>query len=150
MMRSKSHAGSYLALVASSTCMPQQTHRGCPDTIPNNIHKEVRYRPTQQHMKLLSLRGPIKSRMRQYTTQNCSSGPDDRSLTEIGADYHLGALNIRSNDSSSFSSSILHFPLIFPPGLQLCESFAHLAKPHRTSIDRKSPIASRFQPLIFY
>jgi hypothetical protein len=42
------------------------------------------------------------------------------------------------------------FPLIASPGLQLCQPFNHLAKPHRTSIDRKGPIASGFQPLVFY
>jgi hypothetical protein len=95
--RSKSQARSYLAVVPSSTRMPQWTHRGWPDTISNNIHKEVRYRPTRQHTKILSLRDPIKSRMRQYTTQTCSSGPDDRSLIDTGGGYHLGALNIRSD-----------------------------------------------------
>jgi hypothetical protein len=52
---SKGRAGSYLALVPSSTRMPRRTHRGWPDTIPYNIHKEVGYRPTQRHAKLLSL-----------------------------------------------------------------------------------------------
>jgi hypothetical protein len=71
-------------------------------------------------------------------------------LTDIGEGYHRGTLNLRSDHSPSFSSSILHFPLIAPPGLQLCQSFDHLAKPHRTSIDRKGPIVSGFQPLVFY
>jgi hypothetical protein len=71
-------------------------------------------------------------------------------LIDSGGGYHLEAPNIRSNHSPSFSSSILHFPLIAPPGLQLYHSFDHLAKPHRTSIDRKGPILSRFQPLVFY
>jgi hypothetical protein len=53
--RSKSRAGSYLTLVQSSTRMPRQTHRGWPDTISYNIHKEVGYRPTRRHTKLLSL-----------------------------------------------------------------------------------------------
>jgi hypothetical protein len=70
-------------------------------------------------------------------------------LNDSGGGYHLGALNIRSDHSPSFPSSILHFPLIAPPGL-LCQSFDHLAKPHRTSIDRKGPITSGFQPLVFY
>jgi hypothetical protein len=61
MTQSKSRAGSYLTLVPSSTCMPQRTHRGWPDTIPYNIHKEVGYRPTQRHMKLLSLGIPYVS-----------------------------------------------------------------------------------------
>jgi hypothetical protein len=73
-----------------------------------------------------------------------------QALIDIGRGYHHGALNIRSDHSPSFSSSILHFPLIAPPGLQLCQSFDHLAKPHRTSIDRKGPITSGFQPLVFY
>jgi hypothetical protein len=149
-MWSKSQAGSYLALVPSSTRMPRWTHRGWPDTVLYNIHKEVRYRPTRWHMKLLSLWDPIKSRIRQYTTQTCSSGPDDRSLTDIGGGYHLEALNFRSDHSSSFPPNIIPFPLIAPPGLQLCQSFDHLAKPHRTSIDRKGPIMNGFQPPVFY
>jgi hypothetical protein len=35
-----------------------------------------------------------------------------RALTDIGGGYHLGALNIRSDHSPSFLSSILYFPLI--------------------------------------
>jgi hypothetical protein len=73
-----------------------------------------------------------------------------RALIGTGGGYHLEALNIRSDHSPSFPSSILHFPLIAPPGLQLCQPFDHLAKPHRTSIDRKGPIKSRFQPLVFF
>jgi hypothetical protein len=137
-------------LVSSSTRKPRRTHSGWPDTIPYNIRKEIRYRPTQRHTKLLSLRDPIKSRMRQYATQTCSSGPDDQSLTDTGQGYHLEALNFRSDHSSSFSSSILSFPLFVSPSLQLCHSFDHLTKPHRTFIDRKCPITSRFQLLVLY
>jgi hypothetical protein len=67
-----------------------------------------------------------------------------RALDDLGGGYHLGSLNIRSDHSPSFPSSILHFPLIARPGLQLCQPFDHLAKPHRTFIDRKGPIVSRF------
>jgi hypothetical protein len=73
-----------------------------------------------------------------------------QALTDTGGGYHLGALNIRSDHSPSFPSCILHFPLIAPFGLQLCQPFDYFAKPHRTSFDRKGPIASGFQPLIFY
>jgi hypothetical protein len=73
-----------------------------------------------------------------------------RALIDTSGGYHLEALNIRSDHSPSFPSSILHFPLIAPLGLQLCQAFDHLAKPHRTFIDRKSPIVSGFQPLVFY
>jgi hypothetical protein len=71
-------------------------------------------------------------------------------LTDTGEGYHLGALNFRSDHSPSFPSSILPFPLIAPPGLQLCQYLDHLTKPHRISIDRKGPIMSGFQPLDFY
>jgi hypothetical protein len=67
-----------------------------------------------------------------------------RALIDIGRGYHLEALNIRSDHSPSFPSSILPFSLFAPPDLQLCHSFDYLAKPHRTSIDRKCPIASEF------
>jgi hypothetical protein len=149
-MWSKSRVGSYLTLVPSSMRMPQRTDRGWPDTIPYNTHKEVRYRPTQRHMKLLSLWDPIKSRMRQYTTQTYLSRPNNRSLTDTGGDYHLEALNFRSDHSSSLPSNILPFPLIASPGLQLCQPFDHLAKPCRTSINRKGPFVSGFHPLVLY
>jgi hypothetical protein len=119
MTRSKSRTGSYLTLVPYSMRMPRWTHHGWPDTIPYIIHKEVRYRPTWWHTKLLSLWDPIKSCMCQYTTQTCSSEPDDRSITNTGGGYHLGAPNFRSDHSSSFPSSIIHFSLIAPPGLIL-------------------------------
>jgi hypothetical protein len=67
-----------------------------------------------------------------------------RALIDTGRGYHLGVPNLRSKPLSTFPSSILHFPLIAPPGLQLCQPFDHLAKPHRTSSNRKSPIMSRF------
>jgi hypothetical protein len=71
-------------------------------------------------------------------------------LTDTGGGYHLGALNFISEHSPSFSSSILHLPLIAPPNLQLCQPFNHLAKPYRTSIYRNGPITSGSQPLDFY
>jgi hypothetical protein len=73
-----------------------------------------------------------------------------QALIDTGGGYHLEAPNIRLVHSLSFSSSISYFPLIAPPGLQLCSPFDHLAKPHRTYIDRKGPIARGFQPLVFY
>jgi hypothetical protein len=64
-------------------------------------------------------------------------------LIDSGGGYHLGALNIRSDHSPSFPSSNLYFPLIATSGLQLCQSFDHLAKPHRTSINRKGSYRER-------
>jgi hypothetical protein len=66
-----------------------------------------------------------------------------RGLPPWSSEYHIIPLPF-------LPSSILHFPLIAPPGLQLCQPFDHLAKPHRTFIDRKGPIASGFHPLVFY
>jgi hypothetical protein len=58
-----------------------------------------------------------------------------QALIDTGGGYHLEAPNIISDHSPSFPSSILHFPLIASPGLQLCQPFDNFAKPHRTSID---------------
>jgi hypothetical protein len=88
--------------------------------------------------------------MRQYSEVLPQQGSTDTGLNQHSWGYHLGALNFRSDHSPFFPSSILPFPLIAPPGLQLCQYLDHLAKPHRTSIDRKGPIASGFQPLDFY
>jgi hypothetical protein len=133
------------------TRMPRWTHRGWPEHY-SIIHpwSEVRYRPTHRHTKLLSLGiqyvpyAPVHFKclfnMAQLTW----------ALIDTGGGYPLGAPNIRSGHSSSFPFSILYFPLIAPPDLQLCQPFDHLAKPHRTFIDRKSIIASGFQPFIFY
>jgi hypothetical protein len=137
-------------LVPSSTCMPRRTHRGWPDTILYNIHKEVGYHSTWRHTKLLNLGIPYVSYASVHFKCLFIRIQPMWALIDTGGGYHLGALNIRSDHSSSFPFSILHFPLIAPPGLQLCQPFNHLAKPHRTSIDRKDPIASGFQPLVFY
>jgi hypothetical protein len=51
-------------------------------------------------------------------------------LTNIGGGYHLGASNIRLCHSPSFPSSILHFPLIAPPGLQLCHFINYSSSQH--------------------
>jgi hypothetical protein len=73
---SKSRSGSYLTLVPSSTRMPRRTHRGCPDTIPYDIHKEVGYCPTQRHMMLVSLRDPMKSVCASTQLKACPFGPN--------------------------------------------------------------------------
>jgi hypothetical protein len=88
--------------------------------------------------------------MRQYISNACSTWAQPTwALIDTGGGYHIGAPNIRSDQSPFFPSSILHFPLIAPPGLQLCQPFEHHAKPHKTSINRKGPIMSGFQPIAF-
>jgi hypothetical protein len=147
----KSRVGSYLTLVSSSTHMTRRTHCGWLEHYPiTHSWSEVRYRPTHRHIKLLSLGiSYVMYALIHFKCLFIRTQPT-RALIDTGGGYHLGAPNIRSYHSLSFSSSSLHFPLISPPGLQLCQPWDHLAKPHRTSIDRKGPIASRFQPLVFY
>jgi hypothetical protein len=53
-------------------------------------------------------------------------------LTNTGGGYHHEALNIRSDHSPSFPSSILHFPLIDPPGLILSHSIIYSSSQHST------------------
>jgi hypothetical protein len=112
--------------------MPQRTHRGWPNTISYNIHKEVGYRPTQQHTKLLSLGIPyVPFALVHFKCLFIRTQPT-RALIDTGGGYHLGAPNIRSDHSSSFPSSILHFPLIAPPSLQLCHSINYSSSQHST------------------
>jgi hypothetical protein len=147
----KSQAGSYLTLVPSSTCMPRQTQCGWPEHYPI-IHpwSEVRCRPTTRHTKLLNLGIPYVLYAPVHFKCLFNRAQPMRALIDTGEGYHLETLNIRSDHSPSFPSSILHFPLIAPPGLQLCNHSTiflnHIGPP---SI-RKGPIASGFQPLIFY
>jgi hypothetical protein len=71
-------------------------------------------------------------------------------LIDIGRSYHLGAPDLWSRPLSTFPPSILHFPRIALPSLQLCQPFNHRAKPQRTSIDRRGRIVSGIQPLVLY
>jgi hypothetical protein len=152
MTWSKSQAGSYLNLVSSSTCMPLRTHRGWPNTIPYNIHKEVGYRPTQWHMKLLSLGIPYVMYASVHFKCLFIRTQLTWALNDKGEGYHLGAPNIRSDHSSSFPSSILYFPLIAQPGLQLCHSINYSSSQHSTlEPGYKSPKSHKWSlPLYFY
>jgi hypothetical protein len=107
----------------------------------------VGYLPSQWHTMLLSLGIPYVSYASVHFICLFIRIQPTWALTYTGGGYHLGALNIRSDHSPSFPSSILHFLLIALPGLQLCQPFDRLAKPHRTSIDRNVPITSGFQSI---
>jgi hypothetical protein len=130
MTQSKSRAGSYLTLVPSSTRMPQWTHRGWSDTIPYNIHKEVGYRPTRRHTKLRSLGIPYVPYVSVHFKCLFIRTQPMRAINDTSRGYHLGALNFRSDHSSSFPSSILHFPLIAPSGLILNHSTNYSSTQH--------------------
>jgi hypothetical protein len=151
-MWSKSQSGSYLTLVLSYTHMPQRTHRGWPDTIPYNIHKEVGYHLTRQHAKLLSLGIPYVPYVPVHFKCLFIWTQPTRALIDTCEGYHLGAPNIRSDHSSSFPSSILYFSLIAPPGLQLCHSINYSSSQHFTlGPGYKSPKSHKWsRPLDFY
>jgi hypothetical protein len=106
--------------------------------------------PTHRHTTLLSLGIPYVPYASVHFKCLFIQIQPTCALTDAGRGYHLGALNIRSDHFPFFPSSILHFPQIASSGFQLCQPFDHLAKLHRTSINRKDPIVSGFQPLIFY
>jgi hypothetical protein len=75
-----------------------------------------------------------------------------RALTDTGGGYHLEVLNIRSDHSPSFPSSILHFPLIAPPSLILNHSITYSISQHSTlKPGYKSPKSHEWSlPLDFY
>jgi hypothetical protein len=112
----KSRAGSYHALVPSSTRMPRRTHHVWPDPYPIIYPwSEVRYCPTPQHMKLLSLGIPYVPYASVHFKCLFIRAQPMRALIDTGMAYHLKALNVRSDNSPSFPSSILHFPPIARP-----------------------------------
>jgi hypothetical protein len=134
----------------SSTRMPWRTHRGWP---MHYLITSVRY------VRIASV--SVAHDTTQFGDSICPvcvstfkclfiQTQPTWALTDTGGGYHLEAPNTRSNLAPSFPFSILHFPLIALLGLQLCQPFDHLAKKHRTSINRKGPIAGGFQPLAFY
>jgi hypothetical protein len=68
------------------------------------------------------------------------SDPTDVCLNRHRRGYHLGASNFRSDHSPSFPSSILCFPLITPPSLQLCHSINYSSSQHSNpELGYKSP-----------
>jgi hypothetical protein len=118
----KSRAGSYLTLVPSSTRMPRWTYCGWLEHYPI-VHpwSEVRYHPTRRHTKLLSLGIPHVPYASVHFKCLFIQTKPTRALIDTGGGYHLGALNLWSRPLSTFPSSILHFALIAPLGLQLCQ-----------------------------
>jgi hypothetical protein len=132
--------------------MPQRTHRGWPDTVSYNIHKEVGYHPTRWHVKLLSLKIPYVPYVSVYFKCLFIRTQLTRALIDTAGGYHLRTPNFRSDHSSSFPSNILHFFLIAPPGLQLCHSINYPSSQYSTlEPGYKSPKSSEWSlPLDFY
>jgi hypothetical protein len=68
--------------------------------------------PSQWHTMLLSLGIPYVPYASVHFKRLFISTQPTRALIDSGEGNHLGALNIRSDHSPSFPSSILRFPLI--------------------------------------
>jgi hypothetical protein len=111
--------------------MPRRIHRGWPEHYPI-IHpwSEVRYRLTHRHTKLLSLGIPYVPYASVQFKCLFIRAQLTWALIDTGRGYHLRAPNIRSDHSSSFPSSILHFPLIAPLGLILNHSIIYSSFQH--------------------
>jgi hypothetical protein len=60
------------------------------------------------------------------------SDPTDADLNRLKRGLPPWSSEYQNRSLPSFPSSIFHFLLIAPPGLQLCQPLSHLAKPHRT------------------
>jgi hypothetical protein len=90
----------------------------------------VRYHPTHRHTKLLSLGIPYVPYASVHFKCLFIQTQPTWALTDTGGDYHLEAPNIRSDNSPSFPSNILHFPLIAPPGLILNHSIIYSSSQH--------------------
>ncbi len=122
-----------------------------PVSLPNQPLKQWGQNQSSIDGRLLGLPDPYHWHAI-GTFNTCSQGLTHQSLINTGGGYHLGALNFRSDHSSSFPSSILHFPLIAPPGLQLCHFINYSSSQH--SIHEpgyKSPKSHEWNlPLDFY
>jgi hypothetical protein len=107
MTQSKSRAGSYLTLVSSSTRMPRRTHRGWPNIIPYNIHKEVWYHLTRRHAKLLSLGIPYVP----YAPVH--SMLIHQGSTDVGLNWHRRGLQPWSSEYQI--RPLIHLPIQYSP-----------------------------------
>jgi hypothetical protein len=147
----KSWVVSYLTLLSSSTRMPWRTHHGWPDHYPI-IHpwSEVRYHPTPRLTKLLSLGIPYVPYASVHFKCLFNIAQPVRALIDTGGGYQLEAPNVRSDHSPSFPTSILHFPLIAHPVSNYANHLTILLNYIGPPLIRKGPIASGFQPLVFY
>jgi hypothetical protein len=151
MTWSKSQARSYLTLV-TSTRMPWWAHYGWLKHYPIvYLWSDVRYHPTHRYMKLLSL-GILSVPYKLVHNQMLiHSDPID-----TGFNWHRrGAttLELRIYDPDNSHPSYLVFSLSpnCPTQSPIMPTFSTiLPNPHRTSFDRKGPIMSGFQPLVFY
>jgi hypothetical protein len=97
--------------------------RGCPPTL--SLLSSKRYSKVSSNSmidKATKFAGLHISCMCQYIIKCLFiKAQPTRILIDSSRDYQLGAPNFRSDHSPSFPFSILRFPLIALPGLQLCQ-----------------------------
>jgi hypothetical protein len=149
---SKSWAGSYLTIVLVFYAITSTGFRGWPTHYPS-VHplSKIGYHPTQQSLKLLSLRNPIISYATVHNQCLFLKAQLTCSLIDTGGGYDLRSSEHKNRTLSSFSSSILHFSLVALPSLKLChipkaKAVIHIGPP---SIEM-SLLWGVFQQLIFY
>jgi hypothetical protein len=87
-------------------------------------HNKIPYAPVHNSNLLIGARQSVLNRHR-------------RGLPPWSSEFWIRSLILLPIQYSPFSPNC-------PPGLQLCQPFDHLAKPRRTSVDRKGPITSGF------
>jgi hypothetical protein len=90
----------------------------CGNTTHVSHEGNMGCRPTQRPSTLLSLWDPIN--LVCVSTQLnacCNRAQPTRSLINIARGYHLRSSEYENGSLSTFPSSILHFPLVSPPGL---------------------------------
>jgi hypothetical protein len=100
--------------------------------------------------KATQFAGPHKIPYASVHNSNLLIGVRRSVLNRHRRGYHLGATNFRSDHSSFLVIQYSPFSPNCPVRSPIMSTFDHFAKPHRTSIDRKSPITSGFQLLVFY
>jgi hypothetical protein len=150
MMTIKESSQVHRTLVHVFHTITQRASVGGPHTISCTSCRYGRVSSNSVIVKATMLTWPHKSCMHQCIFKLAYRGPSDQSLIDSGGGYHLRSSEYKNRPLSPFLSGILYFSLIALPGLILCHHPITYHKPHRTSIDRKSPITNDFLPLVFY
>jgi hypothetical protein len=104
-------------LVPSYTRKPQWVVRGWPEHYPNVI-REVQWGVIQlSDRQSYWVCGASWISYASVNNQSCSPGSDDRFSIDTGGGYHIRRSEYENRLLSTFSSGILYFSLVTPPGL---------------------------------
>jgi hypothetical protein len=94
---------------------PRRAVRGGPNTVPMSSVKYSGVSSNSAIVEDTKFAGPHKSRMRQYITQFCSPGPNDRSLIDTDGGYHFEVLNLTLDHSQPSHPVFPTFPWLLRP-----------------------------------